>query len=83
MRVAERDGRLEPLLACWDAGRALAVLRRRLAEGELSLFGAIKELGADVLSEEEARRIDPELRSFVNVNTPEDLANAVLTLEKY
>ncbi len=83
VRVAGRGGGLEPLLGCWDAPRALPVLSRRLQDGALSLYGALRELSAEVLPEIEARALDPDLRSFVNVNTPEDLARARCSLEKY
>ena len=83
MRVVERDGRLEPLLGCWYAPRALPDLTRRLRDGALSLFAAIRALDPDVVTTEETRMLDPSLRSLVNVNTPEDLASARGTLENY
>lgn len=65
----------EPLLALYHrdclepARRALATSRRRL----VAIFAdvAVKEVPVEGL-----RGVDPELRSLVNVNTPEELAEA-------
>ena len=76
VRVAERDGRLEPLLACWNSPRARPELARRLAAGDLSLAAAIRALLPVILSADEVRLIDPDGRSFLNVNTPRDLSDA-------
>jgi len=63
----------EPLLAlyhveCLEAAReALATGRRRL----VTLFGSVPVVEVSV---EDLRAVDPDLRSLVNVNTPEDLA---------
>ncbi len=71
--VVARSGRgYEPLHAVY--GRAcLPRIEAMLGLGRLK----VEELFADVrvreVSEEELRTLDPELRCFVNVNTPEEL----------
>lgn len=66
---------LEPLCAAYSKRCLRAVedhLRRGLFKIQWALAGKkIREIPEDVL-----RRRDPELRSFFNVNTPEDLARA-------
>jgi molybdopterin-guanine dinucleotide biosynthesis protein A len=73
--VPRRDGRAEPLLARYERGCA-PVLARALAEGRRKLQEVIPTLGPEWLTEERLRGLDPALDSFVNVNTPEDLAAA-------
>jgi molybdopterin-guanine dinucleotide biosynthesis protein A len=75
-RVPEIDGRLSPLLALYRSDRCLAPLAERLASGRLALHGALRALDLDRVGEAELRTVDPDLRSFVNVNRPEDLERA-------
>ena len=65
-------GRAEPLLARW--GRAcLPVVEARLAAGERAAHAIFEHVGTAWLDETALRSVDPALRSFANVNTPEDL----------
>jgi len=66
-------GRREPLVACWEV-EAAARLERILRAGEHSPGGALDALGYRPFPEEKWRRLDPQGRSFYNVNTREDLA---------
>lgn len=72
--VVEAGGRLQPLLARYDAAevdRLEAALARGVPTREAAL-----ELGPKIVGEEDLRRFgDPALLSF-NVNTPADLAEA-------
>ena len=83
VRLTGGGGRLEPLLGCWNSPVALPVLRQRLEEGSLSLAGAIAALESEVIPPEKVIAVDPELLSFLNVNTPEDLIRAESVLENY
>jgi molybdopterin-guanine dinucleotide biosynthesis protein A len=58
-----RDCAIEPLLAA-------------LAAGERSLRGAVERLTVRWVPEEDWRPIDPDGRSFLNVNTPDELDRA-------
>jgi molybdopterin-guanine dinucleotide biosynthesis protein A len=63
---------------------ALDVAEETLREGGLSAADLVKKL-ADVVFvsvEDEIEIIDPELRTFFNVNTREDLAKAERILSK-
>jgi molybdenum cofactor guanylyltransferase len=64
------EGRLQPLAAVWRRSVLPAVLER-IARGELSLRGLAEEVGADVIPEEEWRRVDPSGNGFANWNTLE------------
>jgi len=65
-------GRAEPLLARW--GRAcLPVVDAQLAAGERAVHAIFELVRTAWLDEPALRAADPALRSFTNVNTPEDL----------
>jgi len=68
-------GRAEPLLARY--ARACApIVREQLGRGDYAMKRLADRLSATFLGEEALRAVDPDLRSFVNVNTPADLAAA-------
>ena len=63
-------GVLQPLAAVWRRA-VLPAARERVARGELSLHGLAREVGAEVVAEEEWRLADPSGNSFANMNTLE------------
>ncbi|MFL5306106.1 MAG: molybdenum cofactor guanylyltransferase [Polyangia bacterium] len=77
--VAPRaGGHVEPLCARYGA-RCLPPLQSRLAGGRLALHAFLEELDRTVWLEGDAlAALDPGGRSFLNVNTPDDLARAEL-----
>jgi len=54
----------------------LPAMERALAAGRLRVISFFDEVRVCRLSEELIRTVDPELRSFINVNTPEELTAA-------
>ena len=67
-------GRAEPLLARY--ARAISpVVADQIAAGRYALVDLLARLGAGVIwiDEPQLRRLDPDLRSIANVNTPADL----------
>jgi molybdopterin-guanine dinucleotide biosynthesis protein A len=73
--VPRVGGRPEPLLARW--GRAcLPVVDARLAARQRAVHAAFDALATTWLDEPALRAVDPDLRSFTNVNTPDDLRRA-------
>lgn len=68
-------GRPEPLHAVYGPAVAIAA-RRQIARGQLKIALAFEGLDVVRVPEAELREFDPELRSFRNVNTPEDFAGA-------
>jgi molybdopterin-guanine dinucleotide biosynthesis protein A len=74
--ACRRGPRLEPLVAVYARGPALAAARARLADpaGDRSLLGLLAALRTRVVEEAEWRPLDPAGRSFVDLDDPADLA---------
>ncbi len=71
--VAPRlDGRPEPLCAVYNHS-GLQPLESFLLHGGRRAGLALKEIRTRFVDESELRRADPELQSFVNLNTPDDV----------
>ncbi len=64
----------EPLLALYRVEACLPVARAALDSGRRRLVAIFSEVRVAELPVEALRSADPELRSLVNINTPEDLA---------
>ena len=73
--VPEVNGRLEPLCAVYRHSAAPGLLRY-LETGERSARGAVATLRMKRIGEGVLRRIDPNLISFTNANTPEEWQQA-------
>ena len=69
-------GRPEPTHALYSR-RCIPAITERLEAGELKASGFLDSVRVRYVSEDEARRFDPELLSFFNVNRPDDLARAI------
>ncbi len=72
--VPLRTGRPEPLVAAYRPARAVAPLRRALEGGERALHRALARLAWHPLEEAVWRAVDPAALSFVNLNSPDQLA---------
>ena len=70
--VPRHGGEYEPLHAVYTPA-CLDPIRRCLARGDRNT-GFLGDVRVRVVETEEIRRFDPDLRSFINVNTPEDYA---------
>jgi len=70
------DGLLEPLHAVYSRA-CREPIRERLAAGRYRVVGFHDLVRVRHVEEPELRRFDPELRSFFNVNTPEELRRAL------
>jgi molybdopterin-guanine dinucleotide biosynthesis protein A len=66
--VPRADGRLQPLVAGYSRA-CLEPGRRALASGQRAMTAMLDQVKVRVLEEEELRSADPELDSFMNVNT--------------
>ncbi len=69
-------GRLQPLHAVYRR-RCADALRAMRARGENRLGAIADAVATRRVGEEELRALDPELESFINLNTPEDYARAI------
>lgn len=74
--IPEVGGKLQPLHAVYrkQCARAIEALG---PSGEKRLTEATRSINARKVDEAELRKIDPELRSFFNVNTPDDYQHAL------
>jgi molybdopterin-guanine dinucleotide biosynthesis protein A len=65
----------EPLHALYRRS-CLPAVSARLAAGERQMISFLAEVRVRVVSPDDVRRLDPDFRSFFNVNTPEDWQEA-------
>ncbi len=71
--VPRLGGEYETLHALY-AKSCLAPIERALASGRMRVISFFDDVSVRTIDEDELRTVDPELRSFTNVNTPEELA---------
>jgi molybdopterin-guanine dinucleotide biosynthesis protein A len=69
-------GHEEPLHALYHVG-CLPFIERRLNAGERRVISFMPDVRTRFVYEDELRRLDPELRSFLNANTPEEWQTAL------
>jgi molybdopterin-guanine dinucleotide biosynthesis protein A len=74
--MPEIVGLPQPLHAVYRK-RCVAAIDAMVAGGEKRLIKIVESLSVLRVAETELRSIDPELRSFLNVNTPEDYETAL------
>ncbi len=74
--IPEVGGKLQPLHAVYRK-RCASAIESLSAGGEKRLTASASAINARKVSEEEIRKIDPQLNSFFNVNTPEDYERAL------
>jgi len=68
------NGYLEPLHAAYRVEAALRAAEKALEEGRLEVRGLLERLDRVLyISTEELRNLDPELHTFYNINTLEEL----------
>lgn len=60
----------------------LPAMERALGAGKMRIISFFDDVRLLTLGEDELRRVDPKLRSFTNVNTPEELASAQRAVER-
>lgn len=73
--IPEINGRLESLFARYSK-YVLPLILYRLSKNELKIQDILSELNVLRISKEEVERFDPELLSFFNINTQDDLRKA-------
>jgi molybdenum cofactor guanylyltransferase len=74
--VPQVGGRMYPLTAAYRT-RVLATVERHLDEDRRRAADLLSALEVRWLGEDELRRVDPELQSLVNLNSPEDYEAAL------
>lgn len=78
----QADGRLQPLCAIYDRGRCLPVVERVLNCGNWSLNAMLGDLRVHRVEFFDVARLHGSDGFFMNINTPEDLRQAELRLER-
>jgi molybdopterin-guanine dinucleotide biosynthesis protein A len=72
------NGHLEPLHAVYQTEQALEAAKSAVAEEKLTVRAMIEKLkGVRYVSTLVIQKLDPELHTFFNVNTPADLEKAM------
>jgi molybdopterin-guanine dinucleotide biosynthesis protein A len=75
------NGYIEPLQAVYCAEPAYEAAKSALSEGKLNLQSMVNKLrGVRYISTLVLQQLEPELRTFFNINTPLDLKKAELML---
>lgn len=74
--VPVNRGFMEPLHSVYDRKRMIRACESALARGDRRIRAPLQELRANFVEVEELRVLDPELLTFFNLNTPEDLMRA-------
>ncbi len=69
------NGRPEPIHAAYSRA-CLEPIRRKLAANQLKISGFFDDVDVRFFTEEEVLAVDPDLLSFFNINTQEDLDKA-------
>ncbi len=71
--VCMRGGWVEPMPGIYAASALRAIGQGVLGEGSGSMLRLLGSIETRYISDAEVRALDPEGKSFVNINTPEDL----------
>jgi len=74
--IPKAGGKLQPLCAAYHR-RCAAALARLASAGVMRVREIAGLVNAHIVEEADLRRFDPELRSFLNLNTPEEYRKAL------
>ncbi len=77
--LAEIDGQLQPMHAFYAKKTCLPAMQARIEQGRRSLMRLIPSLNTAILTEDDLRPFDPNLCSFTDFDTPEDLSSGKFT----
>ncbi|MCX9082094.1 MAG: molybdenum cofactor guanylyltransferase [Candidatus Methanoperedens sp.] len=67
------DGFLEPLHAVYNSRSMMSETKKSLEKSETTILAPISRLNVNYVPFEEISKIDPELATFMNINTCEDI----------
>jgi molybdopterin-guanine dinucleotide biosynthesis protein A len=67
------DGFLEPLHAVYRSKPMFFETKKAIKNGEKIILAPIQKLRVNYVEIEDIRKIDHDLRTFININTPEDM----------
>ncbi len=67
------DGFLEPLHAVYRCRPMIVETKKAIGNGETIILAPVFKLHVNYVGMDEIRKFDPELRTFMNINTREDI----------
>ncbi|MCE8424117.1 MAG: molybdenum cofactor guanylyltransferase [Candidatus Methanoperedens sp.] len=67
------DGFVEPLHAVYQCKPMIRETKRAIESGENIILAPISRLKVNYVNVENIKELDPQLKTFINVNTPEDI----------
>ncbi|MDP8922994.1 MAG: molybdenum cofactor guanylyltransferase [Chloroflexota bacterium] len=70
------DGQPQPMHAVYRRDPCRGAIAESLARGQRRMIAFLDAVRVRTVPEDKVRSVDPDLRSFFNVNTPEDLERA-------
>jgi molybdopterin-guanine dinucleotide biosynthesis protein A len=70
------DGVAQPMHAVYRVAACRPAIRVALARGDRRMISFLDDVTTRRVEEAELSALDPKLRTFFNINTPDDLANA-------
>ncbi len=76
------DGNIEPLHAVYNREKMARACEKAIGEGKGNILAPLSTLRAYYIPIEEIKKTDPELRTFVNINTANDLEAARLLFQE-
>ena len=77
------NGHIEPLHAVYQTAQAFEAAKSAVAEEKLNVRAMIEKLrGVRYVSTLVIQQLDPELRTFFNINTPADLEKAMAMVKR-
>ena len=79
--MPQTEAGFEPLCAAYST-RCLDTVTRHLEQNKLKIQRVFRKYRIRTISEKALRRVDPELLSFFNINTVEDLSRAEAISQK-
>ena len=76
------NNQIEPLHAVYQTKQALEAAKKALAENELDMQAMVSKMrGVRYISTLVIEQLDPDLRTFFNINTPLDLKKAMTMIK--
>ena len=76
------NSQIEPLHAVYQTKQALEAAKKALAENELDMQAMVsKMIGVRYISTLVIEQLDPDLRTFFNINAPLDLKKAMIMIK--
>ncbi|MCX9085779.1 MAG: molybdenum cofactor guanylyltransferase [Candidatus Methanoperedens sp.] len=71
------NGLFEPLHAVYRCGQMIRETRKAIEAGETLILSPIFKMNVNSIGMKDIRDIDPDIRTFINVNTPEDMEQII------